>query len=312
MNLWRLVLVILLLSLAGISSAAPDADFRSERRFVVGFAQDTLANDWRKVQVQEVQAVLAQHPNIEFIVTDAQGQTALQAKHIEDLAAKGVDVLITSPRDQQLLTPVIRQVYQAGTPVILLSRGISDESYTSYVYHDNRALGRQAAEFLLEQLQGQGRILILEGVAGASTTQDRGQGFEAVVQQYPNITLIRRTANFLRADALLAVDSLLTAGEGFDAVYAQSDSMAAGARMAMLQHGVDLQQVPLVGIDYIREARAALLQGQQALSFTFPTGGREGAELALRILQGEAVPKRVEIACQPVSPALAASLEPIF
>lgn len=56
MNLLRLILVILLLSLAGISSA--------DRRFVVGFAQDTLANDWCKVQVQ---AVLAQHPNITLI-----------------------------------------------------------------------------------------------------------------------------------------------------------------------------------------------------------------------------------------------------
>ncbi|MBE0505480.1 MAG: substrate-binding domain-containing protein [Marinospirillum sp.] len=304
MSVLRLALVMLMLVVAGISSAEP--------RFVVGFAQDTLANDWRKVQVQEVQAVLAQHPNIQFIVTDAQGKTALQAKHIEDLAAKGVDLLITSPRDQQALTPVIRQVYESGIPVILLSRGVSDESYTSYVYHDNRAIGQQAAEYLVKALQGQGRILMLEGVAGASTTLDRGQGFEAVIKKHPDITLIKRTANFLRADAILAVDALLASGESFDAVYAQSDSMAAGARMAMQLHGMDLQQVPLVGIDYIREAREALLLGQQALSFTFPTGGREGAELAIRILNGESVPRQVEIACQPVTPATAVSLEPIF
>lgn len=284
----------------------------AQPRYVVGFAQDTLANDWRKTQVKDVQAVLAGYPNIEFIVTDAQGQTALQAKHIEDLAAKGVDVLITSPRDQQLLTPVIRQVYESGIPVILLSRGISDESYTSYVYHDNRALGRQAAEYLVSRLEGRGRILMLEGVEGASTTQDRGEGFEAVIRHYPQMTLIKRTANFLRADAILAVDTLLASGESFDAIYAQSDSMAAGARMAMLQHGMNLQQVPLVGIDYIREARDALLQGQQALSFTFPTGGREGAELAIRILQGEVVPRLLEITTQPVTPATAVSLEPIF
>lgn len=126
------------------------------------------------------------------------------------------------------------------------------------------------------------------------------------------MTLIKRTANFLRADAILAVDTLLASGESFDAIYAQSDSMAAGARMAMLQHGMNLQQVPLVGIDYIREARDALLQGQQALSFTFPTGGREGAELAIRILQGEVVPRLLEITTQPVTPATAVSLEPIF
>ncbi|MBE0508667.1 MAG: LacI family transcriptional regulator, partial [Marinospirillum sp.] len=68
MILPRLIVLMLLLWVVNSGAAEP--------RFVVGFAQDTLANDWRKVQVQEVQAVLAQHPNIQFIVTDAQGQTA--------------------------------------------------------------------------------------------------------------------------------------------------------------------------------------------------------------------------------------------
>ncbi|SFX43884.1 substrate-binding domain-containing protein [Marinospirillum alkaliphilum] len=280
--------------------------------WLVGFAQDTLANDWRKAQVRDVQEALAKHPNIRFVVTDAQGETALQARHIEDLLLQGVDVLITSPRDQVALAPVIRRVHEAGVPVILLSRGIEGDSFTSFVYHDNQALARQAAEYLVEQLQGQGHILMLEGIPGASTTVDRREGFLAVTREHPGIRVTQRTANFLRADAIMAVDQLLLDGQRFDAIYAQSDSMAAGARLALQRHGIDLGSVPLVGIDFIREAQAAIRAGHQSMSFTFPTGGREGAALVLQLLAGEPVPRYVLIPSEAVTINNVELMEPIF
>lgn len=299
----------LLLLLCGL---LPMLSVQAAETWLVGFAQDTLANDWRKAQVQEVQQALADHPNIRFIVTDAQGETALQARHIEDLLLKGVDVLITSPRDQVALAPVIRKVHEAGVPVILLSRGIEGEGYTSFVYHDNQALAQQAAEYLVLQLQGQGHILMLEGVPGASTTMDRREGFLQVVQRHSGIRVTQRTANFLRADAILAVDQLLMEGQRFDAIYAQSDSMAAGARLALQRHGIDPASVPLVGIDFIREARDAIRAGHQSMSFTFPTGGREGAALVLQLLAGEPVPRRVLIPSHAVTAENVDLLEPIF
>ena len=106
----------------------------SEQRYLIGFAQDTLGNDWRLAQVMEVKRELDKHPNVDFIYTDGQGDTALQAKHIEDLVARGIDLLITSPREMFALSEVITQTYQKGIPVVLLDRGIEGDAYTTFIH----------------------------------------------------------------------------------------------------------------------------------------------------------------------------------
>ena len=77
------------------------------KMYVVGFAQDTMANDWRIAQVRELEREFQKYPWIKFFYTDAKGETARQIKDIEDMINLNVDVLITSPRDSALMTPVI-------------------------------------------------------------------------------------------------------------------------------------------------------------------------------------------------------------
>ncbi|MDR9467242.1 substrate-binding domain-containing protein [Marinospirillum sp.] len=299
---------IILLLMIGLLAWGVQA---SERK-LIGFAQDTLGNDWRVAQVRAVEKALAEHSDIDFIYTDAQGETSLQARHIEKLAEQGVDLIITSPRDQDALAPVIEQVYRQGIPVILLSRSINNDSYTSFVTLDNKAIARSAGRYLVDELEGQGHILMLEGVDGASTTQDRAEGFMEVVATYPEIKVTRRTANFLRADAILTVSELLAEGVEFDAIYSQSDSMATGARMALTQAGIDPGSVLIAGIDFISEAQEAIRKGDQDISFTYQTGGAEGARLAIQVLQGKEVPKKVTLDSIAVTRDNVDQVEPIF
>ncbi len=284
----------------------------ADKDFFVGFAQDTLGNDWRLTQVMEVKQELDKHPNIRFIYTDGKGDTALQAKHIEDLAAMGVDLLITSPRDKTALSGIISKVHQSGIPVVLLSRGVEGNGYTTYIHPDDTKIGTSAAEYLAKRLHGRGHILMLEGVPRATTTIQRGNSFLTVMEQYPDIQITRRVGNYLRGDAILAVESLLAQGFCFDAIFAQSDSMATGARMALRHHGIESGTIPIVGIDYISEARQAIRQGEQAISFTYPTGGTEGAQAAVKILNGEQVHKEMILKSIRVSRENVDSVEPIF
>jgi ribose transport system substrate-binding protein len=280
--------------------------------YVVAFAQDTLANDWRLAQVEAVREELGGHPDIRFVVTDAEGSTALQIMQIEDLAASGIDVLITSPREQRALTPVIRQTYLGGIPVILLSRNIEGDTYTTFVHADNLAIARAAAELIVDSLGGKGTVLMLEGVPGASTSRLRTRGFLDVVGPRAEIRVIRKVANYRRADAIFATEAVLAAGESIDAIYAHSDSMASGARLALAKAGVNPGSIPIVGIDYINEARQAIRQGRQLTSFTYDTGGREGARLAVDLLRGRPVPKSVILESVKVTRDNVDDVKPIF
>ncbi len=303
----RLCLGLLLGLAACIAGAA-------QPRGVVAFAQDDLANDWRRAQVEAVRRELARHPGIELRVSDARGSLALQVKHIEDWVASEVDVLITSPLDGRAMTPVMRRVRAAGIPVVLLSRGVMEGEYTCFVHPDNARIARQAAAEVARRLAGRGRVLMLEGVPGATPTVIRRRAFLDALEDAPGIEVVHRRADYLRGEAIRVVERLIdeTGGFPFDAIYAQSDSMASGARMALSAAGIDPAGLVIVGIDYIAEARRAIRAGRQDASFTYPTGGREGAQVAVDLIRGEPVPREIVLESRRVTRENVDRVEPIF
>ena len=286
--------------------------YAEQSKYVIGFAQDTMNNDWRIAQVREVEQALSEYENVEFVFTDAKAQTSLQAKHILDLADIPVDVLLVSPMDKVALAPVISEVYQRGIPIILLSRGIDSEDYTSFIRPDNYLIGQAAGDFLVEKLQEGGQVLMLQGIPETTTAIQRTAGFLDVMNDNGTFNVITRVGNFLRADTLREMQELLNENVAFDAVYAQSDSMATAVRLAMQAAGKDPAEIIIIGIDYITEAQEAIREAKQTLSLTYPTAGKEGAEVAIKIIQGESVEKDIILPSIPVTIENVDSVEPIF
>jgi ribose transport system substrate-binding protein len=313
MNLRILLLFSFCFLWAGATQSAEGADTQSTPSYVIAFAQDDMSNDWRAAQVEAVRAELSHYPSIRFIHTDARGKTSQQALDIEQLAAQGIDLLITSPRDAKSLTPVISRVYRQGIPVVLLTRRILSDDYTAYVGADNRMIAQQAARFLGGHLKGSGRILVIQGLPTATTAMQRTSGFvdELSKESMLQIAAIK-PADYLRSKAVRAVDEAIREGLVFDAIYAQSDSMATGARLALKQAGISPSSIPIVGIDYIREAQQAILAGEQLGSFVFPTCGQEGAEIAMKILEGKSVPKNSTVQSRLITIENASKVDPIF
>ncbi len=304
---------IAIMVMMGRSAADDVAAFFEGKQFVVGFAQDTMANDWRVAQVRALQAGLAPYPSIRFVHTDGGGQVAKQSLDIERLVAQGIDVLVASPSDAAALTPVIAKVYASGIPVVLLSRGINSDDYTTFITGDNRQIAQQAAAFMAENLTAGGNVLMLQGIPTSSTAIARTEGFVDEAAKHSNLNVVAiKPANYLRGDAALAVEEAVSEGLSFNAIYAQSDSMASGARMALEALNIDHSKVFTVGIDYITEAHDAIKAGSQDASFTYVTFGKEGAEAVINILRGDSVPKKVVVTSVPVTRDNVDSIPPIF
>lgn len=282
-------------------------------KMVIGFAQDTLANDWRRAQVMEVAAELKKYPDVKFIYTDGQAKTAKQISDIENLAAQGVDLLITSPRDQEAFSPVLKKVIEQGIPVVLLTRQVRGDHHTIFIHPDDRLIGRQAAAFIAEKLQGKGNIFVLQGIPGASTVIARTKGFMDEISRHAGLEVVAmKSANYLRTDAVRVTDELLRQGVKFDAIFAQSDSMAVGALIVLKKAGIDPGSIVIVGIDYINDSRQAIRKGEQAGSFRYPTCGKEGATYAMKILHGEKAPKELIVPSLLVTPENVEKIEPVF
>ena len=288
-------------------SAAGAADKR-----VIAFAQDTMANDFRKAQVYEVRDEAAKHPQLSFVHSDAQGQTSLLIRQIEQFIEQKVDLLVIGTNDENAVVPVVAKAYKSGIPVIVLDRGINGTKYTTFINSDNLKIGALGAEHIAGRLGGKGLVLLLEGLAKADVTKLRSKGFLDEIGKHKGITVIKRTGNYLRKDAVLEMEKLVAQGIRVDAIFSESDSMLSGVRMVLNKNHIDPRSIVMVGCDYTSEAQEAIRDGSQSGSVLFPLGGKKSVEIALKIFAGEPVPRHIFIPVKLVTKENVEQIPPIF
>ena len=266
----------------------------ADEQVVIGFSQANGGDVWRINQTNNVEEFCAEYmPDAEIIVTDAQGDEAKQDSDVDDLIARGIDVLLLTPLSAEALTPAAERALDAGIPVITLDREV-DVEVTQHIGADNKLIGRTAAQFIAETLFGGegGRIIEIQGVLGASATTDRHDDFVAWLEENaPNVEIVaNQTGEYRREPAQAYMDDMLQRfGPGeFDVVYAHNDEMALGA-LQSLEAADRTDGVEVVGIDGQNEAIQAIADGRMAATFTYDNAGKEGCESASRLVAGEEI-----------------------
>ncbi|GAK60849.1 periplasmic binding protein/LacI transcriptional regulator, putative [Candidatus Vecturithrix granuli] len=285
-----------------------------DKTYVIAFSQDDMNNDWRASQVNSAKKEAEKYKNVKFIYTDAQGSSMKQVNDIEDLIAQGVDAILTSPREQKPLTPVVAKAYQEGIPIILLDRRVDGDQYTAWIGPDNVPIAKAAAEYMGKQLNGKGKIIHLQGVPGSTPQIERSDYFiEVLKEKYPDIEIVaQQPADFLRQKALEVMENLLQAHPDINGLYSESDSMAYGAMLAFKNAGIDMAPLVVVGIDYITQAKEMIKAGLMDATFTFDTCGKEGVQALDKLFKGETIPKDQVVPSTMVTIENVDSVEPIF
>jgi len=278
----------------------------------IAFAQDTLGNDFRKAQVYEVRDEAAKYPNLKFVYSDAKAQTSLLIRQIKGFINSKVDLIVVGTNDEQAVVPIISQAYKSGIPIIILDRGIRGNDYTTFINSDNIKIGSIGAQYVAKRLGGKGKVLLFEGIQTADVTKLRSKGFLDEIGKHKGISVIKRTGNYLRKDAIIEMEKLIASGERVDAIFSESDSMLSGARSAMEHHGIDPSTLITVGCDYTSEAREAIRSGKQTGSVLFPLGGKKSVETAVKIFKGEDVPKHIIITVKLITKNNVDLEKPIF
>ena len=279
---------------------------------LIAFAQDTMANDFRKAQVFEVRDAVAQHPELSFVYSDAQGQTSLMIRQIEQFIEQKVDLLIIGTNDESAVVPVVSKAYKSGIPVIVLDRGIQGSDYTTFINSDNRLIGQIGAQQIADKLNGRGTVLLFEGIKEADVTQDRSQGFIDEISKHSEIKVIKRTGNYLRKDAVVEMEKLLKQSIHIDAIFSESDSMLSGVRMVLNRYNIDPSSIIMVGVDFISEAKQAIKNGTQTSTILYPLGGTESVKTAIEIFNNKTVPKHISNPIKLITKDNVDKVTPIF
>lgn len=269
---------------------------------LIAFSQGTLNHPWRVAMVEGNQRYAEEnYPNVELVVTDGQNQASKQVSDVESLLVRKPKVLLISPLTAEALTPVVERALAEGIPVVTLDRQV-DTCVSVHVGAENRPIGRQAAEFLAERLNGEGQIVEIQGTAGASATIDRHKGFAEGLVNNPNLQVVaEQTADYLREPATSFMEDMLQRfGPGeIDAVYAHNDEMALGAIEAIKEAG-RLDEITVVGIDGQNSAFESVKNGELAATFIYPFVAPEGIITAYKLATGEEVEPVITLESQRV------------
>ncbi|QYK03042.1 ABC transporter substrate-binding protein [Shewanella psychrotolerans] len=229
----------------------------------VGFSQVGSESGWRTSFSEAVKAE-AKERGIDLKFSDAQQKQENQIKAVRSFIAQGVDAIIVAPVVETGWTPVLKEAKRARIPVVIVDRNIkvsNDNLYLTRIASDFREEGVKIANWLMDTTQGNCRIAELQGTVGATAAIDRAAGFNDVIANYPNATIVRsQTGEFTRAKGKEVMESFLKsqpADEPFCAVWSHNDEMALGAVQAIkeagLKPGIDILVVAVDGVpDYFK------------------------------------------------------------
>lgn len=281
-----------------LSAAQPGTVRKTYQDLVVGYAQIGAESEWRTGNTVSIKQT-AEQLGVELKFSDGQQKQENQIRAIRSFIAMKVDVIAIPPVVETGWDEVFQEVKAAGIPLILVDRraAVPEDLYVTYLGSDFVEEGRNAARVMAKAVDGKATIVELVGTVGSAPANDRYKGFREILRNYSDMTILAsESGDFTQAKGNeVMAEFLRRYGNRITALYAHNDDMAIGAIKAIeaygLKPGVDIK---IVSIDATREAFRAMIDGKlNATIECNPLLGPQFYELALKVVNGEAVPKWV-------------------
>jgi ribose transport system substrate-binding protein len=259
----------------------------------VGLSWNSAKHPYGATSIKRSEEAVKGFPNMELFVADGRGDAATQASQVEDLTARGIDVLIISPADAKALGGAVKNAEADGVKVIAADRSV-DAPVVTYIGSDNVEAGAVAGKYVVELLGGKGNVVEIQGSLGASPTIDRGKGFGDALDGSGVKIVGQQSGDYDRAQGLKVMEDFLqrfSKGK-IDAVFTHNDEMSLGAIQAIQEAGRD--EIKVVGIDGQESALDAVEDGTYAGTVVYPIPVPEQILAAAKVCAGEELPTRIK------------------
>jgi ribose transport system substrate-binding protein len=268
-------------------TAAADEEETSDATYTIGVSNTLVGNGWREQMICAVKAEASASGVVdEVIVVNRNGGSTEQIADIENLISQDVDAIILNPTDREALNSVIDQAISRGIVVVSVDQAVTAEG-AYVVTNDQVAYGQLGAEWLFEQLGGEGNVVEMRGIDGVPADSDRHDGFMAALEAYPDIVV--------SAETFTGWDPSTGAQQALDLITTQDvDGIwTSGIDYTVVEQfsAADVAYVPIVGADnngFVQQLIELEGDGLVGVAVTNPPAiGGVGTAIAIQALQGE-------------------------
>jgi ribose transport system substrate-binding protein len=216
----------------GNGAAAADAG----KKLTIGVSIPAADHGWTAGVKYWAEEAKKNYPNVEFKIQTAD-KPETQISQIETMMALGLDGLVVLATESAPLTPVAKKAHERGIYLVSVDRGFLEPVADVFVEGDNQAFGRKSAQFMVEKLGGQGKIVVIEGIPSTVNTA-RVNAAKEVFAANPGIQIVaQQSGMWNREKAHSVMQTILTKSPQIDAVWASDDDMAEGVEQAIKEAG---------------------------------------------------------------------------
>jgi ribose transport system substrate-binding protein len=297
-----LVALLAILIVVSISACGQTADDTQ----VMGIVMPSATHGFTGESIQHAEAAakeLAESQGFEYMFLTA-GEASAQNNHIDTLLNEDVDVIVLWPMNGDELRSAALKVQDAGIPLVIYDRLITDFTPTVEFMGDNTLIGEMSGEYFndyfADEIAAGETINILEFKGDLSTVPtQRTDGFLSTAADNFNI-LQSFTTDWQRDKALSQMETFLTTSSPEDissvqAVFTHDDEVVLGVLDAIANYNGEAElNIKLVsGVGARREnldtfAPVKDEYGIDQVTYAFsPALIRQAIQLGADILAGE-------------------------
>jgi ribose transport system substrate-binding protein len=263
----------------------------------VGWVGNYMMHEWYQ-NLKKGMMERADQLGIQLEVADANLDMAKQVAFAEDFMAKGVDVLIISPVQQEGAVQIVKKAKMEGIPLIIEASAV--EGMTTLVaicdYDCGFKGGVETGKYVKARLGGKARIMAID-LPMLRPCILRVDGFyDGIRTIIPDAVMVHRLdGQGLKDHALQVATDALTADPDINVIYGCNDDSALGALQAYRSAGLDEKKLVVCGTG--GEGNAFIHAMQEGGPYKveaamFPEAvGFECMNMAVKLFNGERVPK---------------------
>ncbi len=211
------------------------AGARLARPLTIGVSIPSADHGWTAGVGYWAREAMKMYPEVNWVYATADTPHK-QISDVRDMMTQQkLDALVILATESAPLTPVAKEVRANGIYIVNVDRGFVEEGIADvFIEGDNEAFGRKSAEFIVEKLNGQGRLVILRGIPCTVDT-DRFEAAMDVFRRHPGIEVLGtpQPAYYNRQKGLEVMQAQLAQFDDIDAVWCQDDDIALGAEQAI-------------------------------------------------------------------------------
>ena len=201
---------------------------------------------------------------VDIYAAPSEDDTQVQLQLFEDILSRHPKGVAFAPISNVNLVQPATKAYKAGIPIVDLDERVdmaglkqAGANVEGFVTTDNIAVGRKAADFIVEKLGAAGgQVAIVEGKPGVASGEARRKGASEGFKAAKGVELVTsQPADWDRLKALDVATNIMQSTPDLKAFYCANDTMALGVVQAV-QNAGKTGKILVVGTDGVPEARA--------------------------------------------------------